>query len=208
MFKKKSHIKKFTRQKLKDGWTKQEIFEHVHQSRGTEIQNDYKQLKSLARTIRNIPRIETRRKLRLLKVTLILLLFGSCGLGVVLKSHLAAFFGIFELESWMMIPIFLVGNIFCILNLILILPVIQYKLVAYYWLAALNSFTLLIDLPNLSFLYFTYGWYFAGSLALKVVIVAMALLIAQKLPDRYSLEPEQALGETDKPQIWKVLFGD
>lgn len=94
------------------------------------------------------------------------------------------------------------------MNLILVLPAIQYKLVAYYWLAALNSFTLLIDLPNFSFLYFTYGWYFAGSLALKVLIVAMALLIAQKLPDRYSLEPEPGLGETDKPQIWKVLFGD
>lgn len=208
MFKKKSHIKKFTRQKLKDGWTKQEIFEHVHQTQGTEIQHDYKQLKRLARTIRNIPRIETRRKLRLLKVTLIMLLLGSCGLGVVLKSHLAVFFGIFELESWMMIPIFLVGNIFCILNLILVLPIIQYKLVAYYWLAALNLFTLLIELPNFNFHYLTYGWYFAGNLALKLVIVAIAMLIAQKLPDRYSLEPETGLGDTDKPQIWKVLFGD
>ncbi len=208
MFKTKSHIKKFTHEKLKDGWTKQEIFEHVHQTQGTDSNQDYKQIKRLARTIRNIPRIETRRKLRLLKVTLIMLLLASCGIGVLLKSHLASFFGIFELEPWMMVPILLAGNIFCILNLILILPVIQYKLTAYYWLAALNLITLLLEVPNINFLYLTYGWYLLMSLVLKLAVIGIALLIAKKIPDRYSLEPETDSGNLGKPQLWKVLFGD
>ncbi len=206
MIKKKTHIKKFTREKLTEGWSKQEIFNHLKQDLNTELQHDYKIIKNLATTIKNIPRIETRRKLRLLKTVLILLILAGGMLQVYLKSNVATFFGIFDLKLWLFLTIVLAANIFTILNLILIGPIIQYKVQAYIWLIILNMFTIATDIPGFQYMFLTYGWFFIAGVACRIFIGILAFLIYRKIPDRFSLTPETEKENTKK--LWTVLFGN
>ncbi len=136
------NIRRFTREKLNEGWSRQQIFDHLIEKAGSDAQKDYKKVARLATLIARFPLQALNRKIRWVKTLMILSIMGAIGLSWLEQLPLARMLGLLELP-WYMITLWILGaNFFNLLNLLLLGPAIRMNRKAYLWIMILNTFLL------------------------------------------------------------------
>jgi Na+/melibiose symporter-like transporter len=203
--KSKRHIKKQVQQHLKDGWAKQQIFDYIRKDLGSEIGHDYRQLKKIASIIRDIPRVETRRKLRLYKVLIIASIILSTGLQVYFELPYIQLLGLIELPVWLFIPALCVIFIFSIINILLIPMAIRYKFEAYMIICLLTFIVIIKDIWIVSVDYEVFGWLIILQYFFRLLIVVLSAVIWLRLPDSFSVE-EIVKEEEKEGKLWIIKF--
>lgn len=205
MTKSRRHIKKLVKNHLKAGLGKQEIFETVLHDLGEELSRDLGQLKRIAHIIRNIPLIETRRKLRTYKILIILFILIAATLQFYIEVPYIQLLGILQLPIWIIIPSTLMIFAFPLLNLVLIPPAIRYKIEAYSILCLINIFVVAKDIWTVKYDLEVFGWLIYILYFSKLVIIVLSAVIWLRLPDRFDIEAIVKTEEKER-RLWKIKF--
>lgn len=205
MTKSRRHIKKLVKNHLKAGLGKQEIFETVLNDLGEELSRDLGQLKRIAHIIRNIPLIETRRKLRTYKILIILFILIAATLQFYIEVPYIQLLGILQLPIWIIIPSTLMIFAFPLLNLVLIPPAIRYKIEAYSILCLINIFVVAKDIWTVKYDLEVFGWLIYILYFSKLVIIVLSAVIWLRLPDRFDIEAIVKTEEKER-RLWKIKF--
>ncbi len=133
-------IRRFTREKLKEGWSRQQIFDYLIESIGGETRTDYARVLRIATLVARFPIQALNRKIRMVKTLLIFSILAAIVLSWLEQLPLARMFGLLELPWYMIALWILAANFFNLLNLLLLGPALRMNRKAYMWLMILNAF--------------------------------------------------------------------
>lgn len=136
------HIRRFTREKLKEGWSRQQIFDYLIENSGTHTRTDYARMMRIASLVARFPVQAMNRKIRWVILFMILSMIAAIFLSWLEQLPLARMFGLLELP-WYSIALWIgAANFFNLLNLLLLGPAIRMNRKAYFWIMILNGFLL------------------------------------------------------------------
>jgi len=136
------NIRRFTREKLKDGWNRQQIFDYLIESAGVEARTNYARVMRIATLVARFPIQALNRKIRWVKTLMIFSMLAALVLSWLEQLPLARMFGLLELPWYMIALWILAANFFNLLNLLLLGPALRMNRKAFLWIMILNSFLL------------------------------------------------------------------
>lgn len=136
------HIRRFTREKLKEGWSRQQIFDYLIENTDSHTRADYARMMRIATLVARFPVQALNRKIRWVILFMILSMIAAIVLSWFEQLPLARMFGLLELP-WYSIALWIgAANFFNLLNLLLLGPAIRMNRKAYFWIMILNGFLL------------------------------------------------------------------
>jgi hypothetical protein len=136
------NIRRFTREKLKEGWTRQQIFDHLMESAGSGARNDYARVMRIATLVARFPVQALNWKIRWVRALMIFGMLAAIVLSWLEQLPLARLFGLLELP-WYIIGLWIVSaNFFNLLSILLLGPALRMNRKAYLWIMILNIFLL------------------------------------------------------------------
>ncbi len=202
MKKKKKHIRNFTLNKLREGWSKQEIFDHLMLDLGNEVKKDYRLIRQLAVFIATIPSREVKKNLSLVVGLLIVLTLGQVIGTFILSRPAAQIYGAFELPWYLILIWILVWNFFGFISILLLLLAIRFSITAFLWLSIIAFFQFSRGLWEIWIGYGEANW-----LNILVVISHLfaglaAWTLYRKTPDRFRIGSDNHT----TGNLWKVFF--
>ncbi|OQC61477.1 MAG: hypothetical protein BWX51_00400 [Bacteroidetes bacterium ADurb.Bin012] len=199
MAKKKYNLRKTIRRGLKQGWTKQQVFDHLIETLEVEISNDYRWIKYIAKEISFTPPFRIRNRLRVGIIFLILFVIVSCFISLMQQFPMMKIYGIIEFPLWITIIWFLGTNFFNILNLFLLGPVLRWNRQALLLLGIINAFlfirTVFIWKLNIGLMPFIT----LAQCVSRFFIFFLSFIIYRFVRDNYIIKQEEN-------GIWKVIF--
>lgn len=193
------NIRRFTREKLKEGWSRQQIFDHLIELAGVEARTDYARVMRIATLVARFPIQALNRKIRWVRTLMIFSMLAAIVLSWLEQLPLARMFGLLELPWYMIALWILAANIFNLLNLLLLGPAVRMNRKAYLWIMILNSFLLVR---------WIWSWVLAPIASapvlmlmalMRATIVAAAAFIYFKSNIRFDIKQE---GQS----LWQVVF--
>ncbi len=136
------NIRRFTREKLKEGWTRQQIFDHLMESAGSGARNDYARVMRIATLVARFPVQALNWKIRWVRALMIFGMLAAIVLSWSEQLPLARMFGLLELP-WYIIGLWIVSaNFFNLLSILLLGPALRMNRKAYLWIMILNIFSI------------------------------------------------------------------
>lgn len=136
------HIRRFTREKLKEGWSRQQIFDYLIENTDAHTRTDYAHMMRIASLVARFPVQALNRKIRWVIFFMILCMIAAIVLSWFEQLPLARMFGLLELP-WYSIALWIgAANFFNMLNLLLLGPALRMNRKAYFWIMILNGFLL------------------------------------------------------------------
>ncbi len=202
MKKKKQHIRNFTLNKLREGWSKQEIFDHLMLDLETEVKKDYHRIRQLAVFIATIPSREVKKNLSLIVGLLIALTVGQAIGTFVLSLPAARIYNAFELPWYLILAWILVWNFFGIVSILLLLLAIRFSITAFLWLAIIAFFQFARGLWEIWIGYGEANWLSILVMISHFFAGIAAFTLYHKTPDRFRIGSDN----NTTGNLWNVFF--
>jgi hypothetical protein len=199
---KKQQIRNFTLNKLREGWSKQEIFDHLLLDLENEVKKDYRRIRQLAVFVAKIPSREVKKNLSLILSLLIVLTVGQAIGSFVLSLPVTQIYGTFELPWYIALVWILVWNFFGLISLILLIPAIRFNMTAFLWLAIIGFFQLIRGLWEIWMGFGEANWLIILVIIFHLFAGFAALTLYRKTPDSFSIDSDKST--TGNP--WRALF--
>lgn len=137
-----NNIRQYTQEKLKEGWSRQQIFDSLINTYGLEPQSNYSKVIRIASLIARFPVEALNKKIRWVNTLMILSMLVAIVLSWLEQWPVARIFGLLELPGYIIALWVLGSNFFNLLNLLLLGPALRMNRRAYFWIMTLNIFLL------------------------------------------------------------------
>ncbi len=199
MAKRKRKLRKVIRKWLKQGWSKQQVFDHLIEEMEINVTNDYQRIKYIAREISFTPpfRVHNRLKVGISFLTLFIIL--SCFISLGQQFPLVKVYGMTEMPIWISIIGFVGTNFFNLLNLFLLGPALRWNRTALLLLIIINGFlffrTFYVWRLNINLMPFMTILQCIS----RFFIFILSFFVYRYVRDHYIIRQEEN-------GIWKVIF--